>query len=214
MPVLQATAKSMSLSDCQSVHPYVHRSIRAHARKLFLSGKIPDACQRDLEQELYAAFLPRNDKYDPSRASYRTFVERAVGNCAATLVEAAQAKKRGRQFETVIFSQLPLETEDGEVLDAEDVVGRLRLRNDLAPSVEHDAMIVADVRRAVSALPPPLRETCFCLAAGSISDAAAMSGVSRWTVHHRITAIKERFVAAGLDAYLGRTPQISIGSGK
>ena len=200
--------------DRQSIHPFVRRSVRAHARRLFLSGKIPNACQQDLEQELYAAFLPRDEKYDPSRSSYRTFVERAVGNCAATLVEAAQAKKRGRQFKTVTFSQLCLETEDGEALDGEDVVGRHRLRNGLAPSVEHDAMIVADVRRAFSALPPPLRETCFCLAAGTISDAATMGGVSRWTIHHRITAIKERFVAAGLDAYLGRTPQISIGSGK
>ncbi len=201
----------MSLGDCQSIHPNVRRSVRAHARKLFLSGMFPGACQRDLEQELYAAFLPRNDKYDPSRASYRTFVERAVGNCAATLVEAAQAKKRGRHFETIIFSQLPLETEDGELLDAEDVVGRHWLRNGLAPSVERDAMIVADVRRAVSALPPHLRETCFCLAAGTISDAATMSRVSRWTVHHRIKAIKERFVAAGLDAHFGRIQQISIG---
>lgn len=203
-----------SLGNCQSVHPYVRRSVRAHARKLFLSGMFPDACQRDLEQELYAAFLPRNDKYDPTRASYRTFVERAVGNCAATLVEAAQAKKRGRHVETIIFSQLPLETEDGEVLDAEDVVETHRLRNGLAPSVEHNAMIVADVRRAVSALPPPLRETCFCLVAGTISDAATTIGVSRWTIHRRITAIKERFAALGLDAHFGRTQQFCIGSGK
>ena len=203
-----------SLGDCQSVHPFVRRSVRAHARKLFLSGKIPNASQQDLEQDLYAAFLPRDEKYDPSRSSYRTFVERAVGNCAATLVEAAHAKKRGRQFETVTFSQLPLETEDGETLDAEEVVGSHRLRNGLMPAVDHDVMIVVDVRRAVSALPPPLRETCLSLMTGTISDAAAISGVSRWTVHHRITAIKERFVAAGLDAYLVRTPQISIGSGK
>jgi DNA-directed RNA polymerase specialized sigma24 family protein len=203
-----------SSGDCQSIHPFVRRSVRAHARKLFLSGKIPDACQQDLEQDLYVAFLPRNEKYDPSRSSYRTFVERAVGNCAATLVEAAQAKKRGRQFDTVTFSRLSLETEDGEALDAEDVVGWHRLRNGLMPAVDHDAMIVADVRRAVSALPPPLRESCFSLVVGTISDTAAATGVSRWTVHHRITAIKERFLAAGLGAYIGRTPQISIVSGK
>ena len=203
-----------SLGGCQSIHPFVRRSVRAHARKLFLSGKIPDVSQQDLEQDLYATFLPRNEKYDPSRSSYRTFVERAVGNCAATLVEAAQAKKRGRQFETVTFSQLPLETEDGEVLDAEDVIGSHRLRSGLMPAVEHQAMIVADVRRAVGALPRPLRETCLSLMAGTISDAAATTGVSRRTVHHRMTAIKERFIAAGLDAYIGQTSQISIGSGK
>ena len=83
VPVLQAKAKSMrSLGGCQSIHPFVRRSVRAHARKLFLSGKIPDVSQQDLEQDLYATFLPRNEKYDPSRSSYRTFVERAVGNCA------------------------------------------------------------------------------------------------------------------------------------
>ena len=195
-----------SSGDCQSIHPFVRRSVRAHARKLFLSGRIPDASQRDIEQDLYVAFLPRNEKYDPSRASYRTFVERAVDNCAASMVEAAQAEKRGRRFEIVTFSQLHLETDDGEMLDAEDVVGSHRLRNGLMPAVEHDAMIVADVRRAVNALPPPLRETCFSLVAGRISDVAATTGVSRWTVHHRITAIKERFVTAGLDGYLGADP--------
>ena len=52
------------------------------------------------------------------------------------------------------------------------------------------------------------------LMAGKISDAAANTGVSRRTVHHRMTAIKERFIAAGLDAYIGQISQISIGSGK
>ena len=82
------------------------------------------------------------------------------------------------------------------------------------PAVQHQAMIVADVRRAVGALPRPLRETCLSLMAGTISDAAATTDVSRRTVHHRITAIKERFIAAGLDAYIGQASQISIGSGK
>lgn len=195
-----------SHGDCQPVHPFVRRSIRAHARKLFVSGKIPNASQQDIEQDLYVAFLPRNKKYDPSRSAYRTFVERVVGNCAASMVEAARAEKRGRKFAIVTFSQLPLETEDGECLDVEDAIGWHRLRNGLAPSVERDAMIVTDVHRAVSALPPHLRETCFCLAAGTISDAATMSGVSRWTVHHRIAAMRERFVTAGLDGYLGADP--------
>lgn len=204
----------MSLGDCQSIHPNVRRSVRAHARKLFLSGKIPDASQQDLEQDLYVAFLPRNQKFDPGRSSYRTFVERVVGNCAATLVEAARAQKRGRQFETVTFSQLCRETDDGEVLDAEDAIGWHRLRNGFAAVAEDDAIIVADVRRAVSELPPRLQQTCFGLMTERISDAAASTGVSRWTVHHRMKAIRVRFVAAGLDSYLGRTPQISSGSGK
>lgn len=203
-----------SVGDCQTIHPCVRRSVRAHARKLSRSGKIPDASEQDLEQELYLAFLPRHQKYDPHRSSYRTFVERVVGNCAATLIEAAQAQKRGQQYETISFSHLDVETEDGEVLDAEDVIGRHRLHNGLMPAVEDDAIIVSDVRRAIRKLPPHLRQTCSRLVAGTVSDAAKTSGVSQWTVHQRKKAIREHFVTARLDGYLARTPQIPISSGK
>ena len=142
------------------------------------------------------------------------FVERVVGNCAATLIKAAQAQKRGQQYETISFSHLDVETEDGEVLDAEDVIGRKRLHNGLMPAVEDDAIIVSDVRQAIRKLPPHLRQLCSGLVAGTISDAAKTSGVSQWTVHHRKKAIREHFVAARLDGYLAQTPQIPISSGK
>lgn len=203
-----------SIAGCKPIHPNVRRSVKAHARRIFFSRRVPHASQADIEQELYAAFYERQNKYDSSRSSFRTFVERIVRNCAETLAENAQAEKRGRNYDTLHFSDIPVETEDGECLDAEDTIGWYRQRNGLIPEVEEQAMLVVDTRRAVFALPPHLRDTCLSILAGRVSDAAVTTGVSRWTVHHRIAAIKKRFVAAGLDAYVGRTPQISIVSGK
>ncbi len=203
-----------SIAGCKPIHPHVRRSVQAHARRIFLSRRVPHLSQADIAQELYAAFYERQNKYDSSRASFRTFAERIVKNCAESLVESAQAEKRGRDYDIFHFSDIPVENEAGECLDIEDTIGRHRLKNGLIPSAEDQMTLVVDVHSVVYELPRSLQESCFWLLCSTVCDAARRSGLCAWTIHQRRKTIRQRFVDAGLDAYIAGTPQSSPVSGK
>ena len=51
-----------SIAGCKPIHPHVRRSVRVHARRIFLSRRIPHTSLADIEQDLYAAFYERQDK--------------------------------------------------------------------------------------------------------------------------------------------------------
>jgi RNA polymerase sigma factor (sigma-70 family) len=155
----------------------------------------------DIEQELMLRVHQRLAQFNPSRSSVRTFTDRIARNCIASLLQAAQAKKRGGGIEILFLDEIALSGDDcsspicGEqqmVLDAEQHVGY---------SPEAFLNLRIDLWRAYEGLPPTLRSCFLALFDNTVTDVARRAGASRATVYDRVAAIRELFRAADLQAY-------------
>ena len=132
--------------------------------------------REDLKQEVLVGVWVALSRFDPLRASLRTFVERIVANRITSLVRRL-ALHRPRRFVEETFQS---------VLDA------------AAPDEAIDLRL--DVGRVIATLPPFDRAAARHLADCSVVETSRRLGVSRAAVYRSIRRIKVAFIAAGLSA--------------
>jgi RNA polymerase sigma factor (sigma-70 family) len=149
------------------------RAARARAVSAVASGAIAVADREDLEQEAVVACFRALPRFDPSRASLRTFIERVVATRLATVIRRTRRNSPSVPVDTL--SQLPVIGDDGQ----REV--RMSIDGVLESLHEED------------------RELVGLLLEVSPAEASRELGIPRSTVHDRILQLRQRFAQAGLD---------------
>ena len=155
----------------EQAYPLAVRAAQVRATAAVLSGAIPSTDLEDCEQEGLTACWLALPRFDPARASLRTFVERVVANRIATLARAVR--------------RVPIHVQ-------------LSARGDwLVPSEAAGREFHADVERLSMAFGAEDRQLVFLLLEHSPAEAGRMMGLPRSAVYHRILRLRGKFVKAG-----------------
>ena len=157
--------------------------IRFKARQLAGRDEFLPGEQEDLEQELALHLVGRMRRYDPARASERTFADRVLTNRASGLLDHARARKRDRRREEPFVDGLPdrgLEELRERLWDAERLDLELDLRDGLAALDEAD------------------REVAELLCVYSVAEVSRKTGLSRQRVRTICGRVREHLLARGL----------------
>jgi RNA polymerase sigma-70 factor, ECF subfamily len=183
------------------IDPQIVRCVRHHARRVRTA--LPGMEIEDIEQELMLHVHRRLLRFDATRGSLRTFVDRIARNCAANLLQSLRSEKRGFGIGLISLdttactsagsvSAIASSDEDAEVCSAH-----------FGYAPEELLALRIDLWRTFDQLPPALRRCFLELFDNTVADAARRTGVPRSTMYERISAIREAFVAADLRLYMG-----------
>jgi RNA polymerase sigma factor (sigma-70 family) len=153
------------------------RAARARLAAAVAMGTLPRQDFEDLEQEALMAVWRALQRFDPSRASLRTFVEMVVAARFASLMRARRS--------------LPVL----EPVDECHVIGL-----DGIPALEFRV----DLRRAAASLTEPDRRLAGFLTDHTPTEAGRALGIARSTVYEAIHRIRTAFEKAGFGRRTGR----------
>ena len=162
----------------EQAYPFAARAAQVRATAAVVSGAIPAADLEDFEQEGLTACWLALPKFNPARASLRTFVERVVASRIASLVRAARRSP----------VHVPLKAAGPRPVDSGAELQELH----------------ADIERIASACGCHDQQLIFLLLEHSPAEAGRMLGLPRSTVHDRILRLRHRFVAIGYGPNGGR----------
>ncbi len=174
--------------------------IRRKAAQLARRREFGDMGRDDIEQEIRLYILAKADKYDPASGCWEAFTRGLVKRFVATLVRRQSAAKGGRLIPHASLNA-EVQTAEGPV-EAARLVGqwhRDAVRGLDRLSLEEQHLLATDVDAVIASLTPEERDLCERLKTQTLTDAARELGVSRTTLRRRLTDLRERFVAAGLE---------------
>jgi len=183
---------------------YAINLIREKARQLVGNYGFTESDREDIVQDLTADLMSRLPKFDSSRASWHTFVDRIVNHRVARLIEFKQAPMRDYRLPVSSLSE-DVTTPSGEEIPLEDFAHEdvVRSQHGVAElSMEDQAALRIDLRRAMDALTPEERDLCVRLMTSTMSEIAAAMGIPRPTLYERRRKIQAVFEQAGLKEYL------------
>jgi RNA polymerase sigma-70 factor (ECF subfamily) len=182
------------------VAPFAIWLIRRKADRLVGRAGFSPSDREDLEQEIALDLLVRLKRFDPARATFRTFVVRVIDHKVADILEERCAAKRDWRRNGDSLDDL-VDEEDG---------GRVERWQTLLGADGHDAEdrvdLRLDIEAALRTLPPALQEACEWLRNQSYTEASRATGIPRSTLQDRMKKVRAVFEKAGLDAYLSSPP--------
>lgn len=184
------TTRKHETSSSLALGEFTIRLIRRKVRRLVRCTGFSAADREDLQQELLVKVWEASDKFDPQRSHPNAYVATVVERAAATLARDQKAVKRGNHVAHCRLG-VPSFGEHEHELVAEDLAS--------APSQEADSDLASDVAEVLSHLPEELREVAERLGGGSKRAIARSLGISRRVLDRRIDALRDYFIAAGLD---------------
>lgn len=188
----------MSKNRYGGLDPQIVQNIRATARRLARANAVPGMDVEDYEQDLVMDLWHRQDAYDSSRASFRTFAARVVAHRVATLTAPTAQLSAAR-------AMVSLEDRSGRGPN-DPRVGDL-LPDPGSPSEDRLALDL-DVREFVLGLSPALLRCCAMLLEENRLLAAHEAGMHRATFYENARRLRGRAVTAGLDIYRDPPRQI------
>lgn len=156
----------------QAACPLARRAAQVRATAAVHHGAFPSFDREDLEQEGMVACWRALPRFDPGRASLRTFVEHVVASHMASLGRARRCRPR-------------LQPLDGD---------RHQVDNAWASEIE----LRSDIQRVLDALPDADRQLALALIEHTPTEASRLIGAARSTVYERIRHIRVALVEAGL----------------
>ena len=151
----------------EQAYPIAVRAAKVRATAAVASGAIPVSDREDIEQEGVTACWRALPKYDPCRASLRTFIERVVGNHITSLVRSAR-----RIPVSTPLAEAPPQLTDSDARRCEFAVDLERLSCKIAA---RDQQIV------------------FLLLDHSPVEVSRMIGLSNSGVHERLAQLRPTF---------------------
>jgi RNA polymerase sigma-70 factor, ECF subfamily len=190
------------------IDPTIILSVRAHARRLSRTNALPGMEVEDIEQELMLHVLRRLGYFDPTRASFPTFIDRIVKNRAAALSEAVRTQKRGFRTAIVLFTDLEANSETGTEPPADRIGAHQHLWGGCEGISEEAAMLRHDLSRLIGTLPDSLRQCCHWLIEDSFGDVCQRTGLARGSIHSRINTLRRRCRECGLENYFTVSPAL------
>ncbi len=176
--------------------------IRCKARQLAGRAGFTISDVEDIEQDIRLDILQRLPQHDPVKSNRHTFVVMLVRRCVASLLEARRAPSRngGRQLQSL---NAVTADHDGQRVELQTMLTTDFRRPRLGAPERRD--LVADVRRAVAALPADLRPWCEVLGQTPIDRTARDFRIPRSRLRRIREAIRTAFEEAGLAAYTCET---------
>lgn len=191
-------AADVSKNRYGGLDPHVVQNIRATARRLARANAVPGMDAEDFEQDLVADLWRRQDAYDPSRASFRTFAARIVANRVATLTAPTAQLAAARRTASL---------EDRVGLAPDDAVYRDVLPDSSCPDEDAIALVL-DVEVFFHSLSPALKRACAILLAENRADEAHAAQIHRSTLYENVHRLRAKAIAEGLGIYRARPRQI------
>ena len=190
--------------------------VRGTSRQLSMRRGFSESDADDIEQALLLDLLKRLPRFDPTRASLRTFVTRLVDHCVATLIEAREAacrdwRRRRETLHDVIRDPTGEQHPRWTVLGEEDCRNRILAQERDGSAVQE---LRLDLDAAVEALPQRLRDMAEQLKADSPTGVARESGVHRSTVYDARRRIRAHLVASGIADYVAPARRPAEGAGR
>jgi len=152
-------------------YPLARRSAEVRAAAVVSGVPFANVDREDLQQEALMGVWRELGRFDSSRASLRTFVERVVHSKIASAL-----RSQGRPLRICDLDALP----------------------DLAVPPNESVDLRTDVARALTALRAGDRKLALLLADHTPTEASRQLHVSRSTVYEGIRRIRIAFIAAGL----------------
>jgi DNA-directed RNA polymerase specialized sigma24 family protein len=190
-----ASGKEFVLTD------YARNLIRIKARQLSRQRNFRHAEEEDLRQELWMAVVNQADKFDPSRASVDTFIDRVVNSAVVMLARERQREKRAEGYLAISIDSTFTSSASKEPIAAQISPDDLYRRTRVVPA---DPVAVRERKEAVDAalegMPSELRDTCGRLMKGSIASASREEGISRRQIRKALAAARRFLERSGLDA--------------
>ena len=156
--------------NLEQVLPLALRAVQVRAAAAVASGRTPAADREDLEQEAFLGLWTALRRYDASRASLRTFLERVADKRFASLMR----RRRG---------PLTVERLDGHPFATADGI----------PAVQFHV----DFERVLAPLGDPDRKLALLLIDHGPTEISRMLGIARSTVYARMARIRRAFLEAG-----------------
>lgn len=154
------------------------RAARARAVSAVASGAIAVADREDLEQEAVVACFRALPRFDPGRASLRTFIERVVATRLASVIR--RTRRHSPLVPVDALSRFAVIGDDG--------------RREVRMSIDGVLESLRDEDRELAGL----------LLEVSPAEASRELGIPRSTIHDRIQLLRQRFTQAGLDIRVRR----------
>ncbi len=182
------------------VTEYVKALIQVKARQLCRRSDFNANEREDIEQELLLAVLQQIERFDSTRASLKTFLDRIVSRAAAMLLRSRKRQKRGNGMQPLSLESDCTIGDDlkslSNTVSSKDVANRLgTLSEDSIARLEQTEAI--DV--AMAKMPERLRDICRRLMSGTVASVARELGISRHQVRQAIDEARHYFEEAGLE---------------
>jgi len=168
------------------IDEYALNRIEYRAIRLRCAFRLNEHDTEDLRSRLAVQLLRASARFDPTRASQHTFVNRVLDRAYRHLARELRTRR-----EHAVWAPLePLECED----DGESAQSQTGDAPDPAEVVERRS----DVETALASLPRPLRVIGEELKHSTPREVAERLGLHRSTVYRAMGRIREHFTAYGL----------------
>jgi RNA polymerase sigma-70 factor (ECF subfamily) len=167
----------MPEANLEQALPLALRAVQVRAAAAVATGRTAAADRNDLEQEALLGLFLALPRYDASRASLRTYIERVAEKRFATLLRRRRA-------------ELVVERLDGHRIATADGIPSVQLR--------------VDFERVLDPLDASARELALLLIDHRPAEISHILGTARSTVYARIARLRQAFLAAGYGPALSR----------
>lgn len=196
---MDAKQKQCELTD------YALELIHHTARRLVGTAGFTRDDVEDIQQDLALELLERLSKFDPSKATYNTFVARVVERKVSKMIR--HRLQKGRDYRREEYS-LNAEFSDrfGKRHQHAQMIGGEKGKRHLgreARSEIEQVELEMDVAAVLVDLPPDLRQVAEMLTTMPVAQVAQALGVPRATFYdNHLARLREAFEAKGLREYL------------
>lgn len=186
--------------DQGTISEYAANLIRHKARQLVGKAGFTESDREDLEQEMQLDLVKRLPKFDPDKASEKTFVTRLIERKISRLIRHRTCEMRDHRRES---SSLNGQVDDPEcgTIERGNTVGEDRTEVRLLRrrrTQEEATRLRLDVEMVLSALPDDLRQVAERLMAETIAQAAVSLDRPRSTITDARNRLRAIFENAGL----------------
>lgn len=162
----------MTRCDFEQAMPIANRTAQIRASVAVQCGFVPSSDLDDLIQEGLIACWRAYSRFDPARASCRTYFEYVVGSRLATVIRSGRRMPRSVEL---------------------DSAAELRAADTISSSDFGIAL-----QRLLLELTAQEQRLVRLLLIHSPAEAARVLGVARSTLHDQIRRLRPKFLAAGL----------------
>jgi hypothetical protein len=179
---------------------YARRLIEFKAKQLSRQRGFQKSDEECLEQELWLAVTQQADRFDPSRASLDTFLDRVIGTSVAMIVRDRHRLKRRPASEGTSLDAPADESENSESMAAQVSYGDLSRRTGVESEDEHLIELRQKrVQEVLDQMPPEISDVCRRVMGGSVASAARELKTSRRQIQNALQAAAPYFERADLD---------------
>jgi DNA-directed RNA polymerase specialized sigma24 family protein len=190
-----ADSKAFVLTD------YARKVIDYKAWQLSQRRDFSSSDKQDLAQDFWQAVVSQADRFDPSRASVNTFIDRVVASAAAMAVRDRQRKIRAKGFHAISLDAAPADGDRARLPLAATITEDDRWRHigqERPDDIETNERDVA-LGLALDSMPPEVSDVCRRVMNGSILASSKQLKTSRRQIRNALAIARTHLESVGID---------------